>query len=168
MAKENRFSPIPQLPDKSELEKLISNLQYRKLEVSQLPEPIRSNPLISKFNSVIMAASGSSETMLYSFNGIRIDKGYVDEHPFVLHYDSSNSGNNFGGIIHHGNWQDRTVKLEKRQEDAISASGLTAQFEYKGIPPGASGSLYDLKNNGMLEGVSKQFDILHKNKSNKA
>ena len=47
------------------------------------------------------------------------------------------------------------------------ASGLTASFSYKGIPLGATGSLGDLNTNGLLEGISEQFDILFKNKDKK-
>ena len=48
----------------------------------------------------------------------------------------------------------------------MDASGLTTNFTYKSIPPDSSGSLEDLKNNGMLKGLSKQFEILIKNNPN--
>jgi len=44
----------------------------------------------------------------------------------------------------------------------MSASGLTASFTYKTIPTTGSGSLDDLRQNGMLEGLSDQFEILFK------
>ena len=46
----------------------------------------------------------------------------------------------------------------------MSASGLTAEFAYKSIPPGSSGSLENLRDNGILDGLSIQFDILLKNR----
>jgi hypothetical protein len=58
--------------------------------------------------------------------------------------------------------------MEPWQETAISASGITADFAYKGIPHWSSGSLYELDDNGMLEGFKKQADILFKNKDDKA
>ena len=161
----NHFSPLKDLPDEDKLKKLVSNLEYKRIETSQLPEPLNNNGLAGKCNSFVAAASGTDECMLYSFVGIRPDKGKVfDEHPIVLCYNQKDASKNFGGVIHHGDWPDRTIPLEKWQIDAMAASGVTASFEYKSIPPGSSGSLVDLRTNGMLNGLSKQFEILIKNK----
>lgn len=160
----NEFSPLSSLPNEDELKNLISNLQYKRLDVHELPTVIASNGLVSKFNSSIIAASGSTEGMLYSIVGIRPDKNDIDEHPFVFYYDHSDSSKNFGGIIHHGDWHERTVPMEPDQIAAMSASGLTASFTYKQIPPNSSGSLNELFNNGMISGYTKQFEILMKNK----
>jgi hypothetical protein len=165
MAK-NQFSPLDELPNEDELKKMISNFEYKKIENKHLPSPIFNNGLVEKCNSFILAASGSSAGMLYSFVGLRPDKGnVVDEHPFVFYYDYTDSSKNFGGIIHHGDWPGRTVPLEPWQVTAMSASGLTANFTYKSIPPRSSGSLDDLRVTGVLGGISEQFNILIKNKS---
>lgn len=164
MAK-NQFSPLKDLPNEEDLKSMISNFEYKKIENHELPEKIIDNGLVNKCNSFILAASGSTECMLYSFVGIRPDKGdVIDEHPFVYYYDYKNPANNFGGIIHHGDWDKRTIPMEPWQIAALSASGLTASFTYKDIPTGASGSLEDLRINGMLDGISDQFEILFKNK----
>lgn len=168
MAK-NRFTQLTDLPSREELERLVDNMGYIKLEVNKLPDEVKNNGLSGKFNSVILCASGSTESMVYSAVGIRPDKGGVaDEHPFVFYYDNNDPSGSFGGIIHHGDWPGRTTSLSQTQIDALDASGLTASFAYKGIPQDSSGSLDDLNRNGMLEGVSKQFQILldNKNKSN--
>lgn len=165
MTKKNRFIPIPNFPARIALETLVPNLTYRKLTVDQLPDEIKSNGLVTKFNSVVAAASGSlSGSIVFVLNGIRPDHGEIDEHPFVFHYGSSGSIEDFAGIIEHGNWSDRTTSLEPWQESAMSASGITADFTYKGIPPGASGSLFELESNGMLEGFNSQVKTLLKNK----
>ena len=84
----NQFSPLEDLPKEDEIKKLVSNFEYKKIETSQLPEPIINNGLVGKCNSFIVAASGNTDCMLYSFVGIRPDKGNVaDEHPIVLSYD---------------------------------------------------------------------------------
>lgn len=163
----NQFSPLENLPDENELKKLVSNFEFIYLDVNQVPGPIASNGLSTKCHGFVLGASGSTDGMLYSFNGIRPDKGDVDENPFVFYYDYKDPSKNFGGIIHHGNWPDRTVPLEQWQIEAMFASGMTASFTYKGIKPGATGSLNDLKNNGMLQGFSDQFEILFKNKDKK-
>jgi len=164
----NKFSKLEDLPNENDIKKIVNNFEYKKIENHDLPKPIDSNGLISKCNSFVLCASGSTEGMLYSFTGLRPDKGNViDEHPFVFYYDYNDPSNNFGGIIHHGNWSGRTVKLEPWQIAAMDSSGLTANFTYKGIPPGDSGSLSDLNDKGMLKGVSDQFQILINNKDRK-
>jgi hypothetical protein len=163
MAK-NQFSPLNKLPDENDLKKLVGNFEYRRLDVHELPEPIASNGLTKKCNSFIMGASGSTAGMLYTVNGLRPDGKDMDQNPFVFYYDYTDPARNFGGIIHHGDWPDRTVPLEQHQIDAMIASGLTASFTYLSIPPGSSGSLGTLNENGMLSGISEQFNILFKNK----
>jgi hypothetical protein len=161
----NKFSPLNVLPNEEDLKKIVSNFEYKKIGTHELPDPIINNGLVSNCNSFIMCASGSTAGMLYSLVGIRPDKGdVIDEHPFVFYYDYYDSSNNFGGIIHHGDWEGRTVPLERWQKQALDASGLTASFSYKSIPSGGSGSLEDLRSNGMLNGLSKQFETLFKNK----
>jgi hypothetical protein len=53
--------------------------------------------------------------------------------------------------------------METWQTEALARSGLTAEFTYKSIPPDGFGSLYDLCENGMLEGITKQFEVLFRN-----
>lgn len=164
MAK-NKFTPLEELPNENDLTKIVSNLNFKKVKIDDLPDPIKNNGLTNKCNSFLAAASGSQDGMLYSFVGFRPDKGNViDEHPFVYYYDYNDPNKNFGGIIHHGEWDGRTVPLEPDQIASMSNSGLTADFTYKSIPHDGSGSLEDLRDNGMLEGLSAQFDILIKNK----
>jgi len=150
---------------------MVSNFEYKRIEKDELPRPIDTNGLVEKCNSFILAASGSTDGMLYSLVGIRPDKGsVVDEHPFVFFYDYNDPKNNFGGIIHHGDWNGRTTPLDNLQISAMSASGLIASFTCKTIPISGSGSLDDLRQNGMLEGLSDQFEILFnkgKTKNNK-
>lgn len=167
--KKNKFIRIKNLPSRKKLETLVPNLTYKYLSVEELPEELKSNRLTTKFNSVIAAASGvNSGVMVFSFNGIRIDNDKIDEHPIIIFYDGNDESENFGGIINHGNWPDRTTSMELWQEEAIVASGINATFMYKGIPPQASGSLYDLDKNGMLEGFKKQMTTLlrHRNLKN--
>lgn len=164
-SKQNQFSPLDTLPDKSHWESLIGNMEYKRIPTSDLPSSVRDNGLTAKFNSVILAASGSTASMAYSAIGLRPDKNdKLDEHPFVFYYDNNNDSENFGGIIHHGDWNQRTIDLNPNQITALSASGLTASFTYKDIPPNSSGSLIELNDNGMLQGVSEQFKILIKEK----
>ena len=83
MAK-NKFTPLQQLPERITLESMVDDLQYKRIRVSELPEPIINNGLTSKFNSVLLAASGSTAGMLYSLVGIRIDHDEIDEHRYRI------------------------------------------------------------------------------------
>lgn len=160
----NQFCPLDDLPNEEELKKIVPNMTFKKITNNELPSQIKNNGLVKECNSFIAAASGSLNGTLYSFIGIRPDKGNViDEHPFVFYYDHNDASNNFGGIINHGNWSERTIPMEQKQIDAMTASGITANFTYKTVPFGSTGSLMDLKKNGILDGISTQFDILMKN-----
>jgi hypothetical protein len=158
----NQFTPLQELPDEDTMKNLVDNLQYKRIQIRDVPFPISDNGLIQKCNSVLLAASGSTDGTLYSLVGIRKDKESIDEHPVVLYFSNTDPSKNFGGIIHHGDWPDRTIPLEEWQLNAMAASGLTASFTYKSIPMDGSGSLYDLKENGMLSGISAQFNLLNK------
>ena len=99
-----KFSEVDlsKMPTEQEVSELVDLFEYRKLEVAQLPETIRQNGLTDKFNSVVLTASGSTSGNYYTFNGIRPDKGDLDEEPFVFYFDHEDEQMNFGGIIHHG------------------------------------------------------------------
>jgi len=159
---QNEFHALEHIPDEKELQKLVPNLCYVRINTDALPEVIRSNGLAQKCNSFLIAASGSNNDICYTAIGLRPDKNntVIDEHPFVFYYNGKDTTKNFCGIINHGNWDQRTVPLEQAQIDALSACGLTASFTYKTIPDSASGQLSDLSKNGMLVGISKQFDVL--------
>lgn len=162
MAK-NHFSLLPVLPDESKLIQLVSLFEYRRVSGVELPTPLNEHPLTQKCNSFVLSASGHTHEIVYSIVGIRPDKGdVIDEHPYVLYYNRCEPSKNFGGIIHHGSWPGRTVVMETWQMEALAQSGLTAEFTYKSIPPDGMGSLYDLYENGMLAGITKQFEILYK------
>lgn len=139
----NKFTKLEEIPKEADLKKIVLNLEYKKVRNTDLPEPIIENGLISKCNSFIVTASGSAAGMLYSLVGIRPDGDNVDEHPIVYYYNYVNPSESFGGIIHHGDWDGRTTPLESEQINAMTISGLTADFTYKSIPPDASGSLED-------------------------
>ena len=161
----NKFSPLPVLPAESDLGKIVCLFEYKRVYRSELPTPLNTHPLTEKCNSFLLASSGTTQTeVVYTVIGIRPDKGdVIDEHPFVFYYNRKDPAKNFGGIIHHGDWPGRTVSMETWQTEALARSGLTAEFTYKSIPPDGFGSLYDLHENGMLEGITKQFEMIFKN-----
>lgn len=162
----NTFHPFENLPKKEDLDNLVNNFEYVKLSAINAPSEILNSGLSKKMNSYILASSGTTSGTCYSFIGLRPDKGnsVIDEHPFLFYYDHNNPAKNFGGILDHGNWPDRTIDLEPWQMDCINLSGLTYEFNYKGIPPDTSGTLEDLDKKGMLVGLSEQFKILLNNK----
>ncbi len=160
----NQYSPLREIPSREIMESLVSNLEYKRLGLEQLPEVLKENGLVNKFNSFIAAASGSNETLCYTLVGLRPDEKNtkIDEHPIVIGYNINHPSQSFGGIIDHGGWSGRTSELSTIQTELLNNSGITSEFTFKEIPLNTSGSLYELHKNGMLEGVSKQFDLLLK------
>ena len=165
MSNNNIYSPLPSkvMPSEDKLNSLVTDMCYARVnDLNVLPPEMKSNGLTQKFNSVVFAASASDTGICYTAIGLRPDKNntVIDEHPFVFYYDKYDSSKNFWGIIHHGNWDGRTFP-DKKVEAALSASGLTAEFTYKQIPPGSSGLLLSLSANGMLNGFIKQQEIVY-------
>jgi len=158
----NQYSPLTEIPRREIMEALVGNLEYKRLGIEELPEVIKQNGLVNKFNSFIAASSGSNETVCYTLVGLRPDEKNtkIDEHPIVIGYNINHPSQSFGGIIDHGGWSGRISALSTTQTDLLNYCGITSDFTFKGIPLNTSGSLHELHNNGMLEGVSKQFDLL--------
>jgi hypothetical protein len=158
--KTNQVSYMENRPDRKQLEDLVPNMQFRRMLVSELPEEIKSNELTKKFDSAIVAASGSPAHTAYWVMGIRPDNNEIDEHPFVYHFQNDDLTADFGAIIHHGDWIGRTTQMTPEQLECLDLSGTTASFSYKGIPPGGTGSLDELRQSGLLTGLSSQWSIL--------
>jgi len=160
----NQYTPIENIPPKETLEALVSNLGYARLSIEQLPEVLTEHELFKKFNSVIIAHTGSNDISCFTLIGLRLDYNNkkIDEHPIVIGFDEKNPLMCYAGIIHHGNWNSRTIDLSYSQTYSINQVGINADIIYKGIHLHSSGSIYKLKDNGMLDGVNKQVGILLK------
>ena len=112
---QNEFHQLDRIPKEEDLEKIVSNFWFVRVNSDSLPEAIRLNGLSQKCNSFLVAASGSSGGICYSAVGLRLDNNntVIDEHPFVFYNDKTDPSRSFGGIINHGNWHERTVPLNE-------------------------------------------------------
>lgn len=158
----NKITPVVSIPSEEKLAELVNNLGYKRMGIELLPIEKKSNKLVNKFNSVIIAASGSSEIMCYTIIGLRPDdeNSVIDEHPFVFAYNKNHPTQSFGGIIHHGSWPERTYSFSLVQINLHNLNGITTEFSCKSIPMNTSRSLEDLNKNNMFKGINDQFRIL--------
>jgi hypothetical protein len=142
MAKSNQFSGLNVVSSLSAFEKLCPVNEYRILSSGEYPADLPTN-VSQKFNQAVMVASGSSSSVVYMINGIRVDKDDLDEEPMIVAFDRD-TGKGFGGIIHHGNWDGRTMPMPEEMRVHVSSSGIQSYFPLDHIPPSRSGSLSEL------------------------
>lgn len=156
-------------PSSGSFERLVDNYMFKCIDTADLPTEITQNKLCQKFNSVLMAASGSDEGISYAVVGFRPDNNNteMDEHPYLFYYDHQDSLKNFALQVDHGDWSNRTVSLEPWQTEKLRRCGITTDIVFKNIKRNTSGSLFDLYGSGSLVGISDMFSILDKEKHKK-
>ena len=153
--------------DLNEWQNKCPELTYKVVGVDELPDWLPSG-LTSKFNSAVIASSGNSETYVGIIMGYRIDHNEIDEHPFVVAFDK-NTKTEYSGLIGHGNWNPgRTTDIPDEMKRLISVSGLTVDFKFERKPEFVSGTLEDLKNQGILNGYEASVSIIEKQRKNKS
>ena len=136
---------------------------YQFKQVNELPDFIQNNGLSKKFNSALVVASGSTSYDFYGVIGYRPDENntVMDEHAFVYLKDN-NTNEVIGGILHHADYSGRSTPIPVNIQNALIASGVTASISFSRMPNQISGSLDDLVNQGILTGVSENFNITYK------
>lgn len=135
-------------------------MTYKVVDQTQFPDWLPSS-LTNKFNSAVMAASGNSVTYVAIFMGFRIDHNQIDEHPFVVAFGKDN-GSEFSGLIEHGNWDGRSTTIPPEMERLISASGFSTHISFGRKPEVSTGTLEDLKSQGILNGYEQAVNIIEK------
>ena len=164
----NNWSPLNSsqlnaLPSLNQVIGFCPNMQYIHTLAQNTPlGGLFDNGLIAKANSTIFCASGSTASNQIVFANIilRPDEQHtvIDQNPLITVYDLSNGQPLFGGFIHHGDWDGRTIPLEPWQTDILMQSGLTASLQLLQPPLGPTGSLLDLPD-GVLRGFHKAAQI---------
>lgn len=160
MANKNKFSDFKSEFDAVEWDNYIPLNTYEHKQVNELPDFIQQNGLAKSFNSALVVASGSTAYDFYGVIGYRPDEGntVMDEHAFVYLRDKA-TDEIFGGILHHGNYDGRTTPIPLNIQQALNSSGVSASISFSRMPTQISGSLDDLLNQGILSGVSANFNI---------
>lgn len=161
MAK-NQFSPINNPLSNEEWESFIPMNSFAMKEVHELPEFIRNNGVTQKFNSTLTVASASTSQEFYGIIGYRPDKQNteLDEHAWV-YVRNIETDTWQGGVLHHADYPGRTTPLPQYITDALNTSGVTASIDLDREPTKKSGSLEDLRDEGVLSGVSANFYIVN-------
>lgn len=158
MARKKLFSEWESELESDEWSSFISLNTYKIVKVGELPEFIKKNGVSQKFNSALVVASGSADQNFYGIIGYRPDKRntVIDEHAFV-YIEDKNSQNIEGGIIHHASYDGRTTELSAEMTQKLNDSGVTTEISMSRLPTFPSGSLDDLKNDNIMNGVTANF-----------
>lgn len=163
MANKNKFSEFKSEFDAVEWNNYIPLNSYEHKQVNELPDFIKNNGLTNNFNSALIVASGSTDYNFYGVIGYRPDENntVIDEHAFVylVHKPTNNV---IGGILHHADYEGRTSTIPIDIQEALTISGVTASISSPRMPKQISGSLDDLLDDGILSGVSANFNISFK------
>lgn len=64
-------------------------LTYKVIDKNEIPDLLPSR-LTEKFNSVVIASSGNTNTYVGIIMGYRIEHYKIDEHTFVVAFDKNN------------------------------------------------------------------------------
>ena len=137
-------------------------LGYRVIAQGEIPEFLPDD-LTSKFNSAVVACSGSMASLFYCVNGFRVDGGSIKEHQYTVTFDR-NTGDCYAGFIEHPDYDGRTTDVPTEMVNLMTASGINVDYQFTRKPSEPSGSLKDLEAKGLLTGVTNAFHTLEKKK----
>lgn len=139
-------------------------LTYKVISGAEIPDWLPQK-LTCKFNSAVIASSGNSNTYVGIIMGFRIDRGNIDEHPFVVAFDKTAPEKPYSGFVEHGNWKPgRTTKIPSEMEKLIILSGLTVNAKFERRPKKDFGPLDDLKDQGILNGYEASVLLVEMNR----
>ena len=161
MAKRNQFSEWPNKWELENWQNYIPNMSFKVVKPNELPDFFLQNPITTKFNSAIVTCSGSTEAIYFGIQGLRPDNNntVIDEDLYAVVFNKT-SGVSHGGFLHHGDYPGRTTPIPPEITDLLIASGSTTDISINKIPDNSTGSLIDLKKDGLLTGTSKIFKRL--------
>lgn len=124
---------------------------FRLVSPSESP-PIVSPALISKFDSILYIASGSSQDLTYLGGiGNRVDRDEIDQHPFMIVY-SGNIALPKICILEHGDWPGRTIPQPQDFENYLECEGIGNIFRLPEMPPSDRGSIEHLHGTSFIAG----------------
>lgn len=135
--------------DQAEFEQIAKQLGtesgYRQLSTGDLPRAIPEG-LRSKLTGAVMMWDKSTGGSVYLVvNGVRLDPGdhALDQEPFGVAVRPSGVDTS-GVLIHHGDWDDRTVPLSTAHGNLLASTYLGQYFPFGDPPPSSSGPLSEL------------------------
>lgn len=168
MGEKNKFSFYTNEWSFDEWQSYIKNLEYKVVSPDELPDFLKNNDLIKKFNSCLVAASASNEAFFFSVIGFRPDRKntVMDQEPYAVLFDSS-SALLYSGFFHHSDYEGRTVPIEARMTHLLNTCSVTSSIACSQIPTQKSGSLLDLEKQGLLTGTKFVYNQIEKQEKEK-
>jgi len=117
--------------------------------------------LLNKVNGVVLMNSASADVTVFVANMNRVDMpaSAVDQEPYIAVFDHNQSSAS-GGVVHHGNWPERTTYPDQKFFDAIAASGIQARYPLATVPTAGSGLLRDLEGHPQASAFWAAFSAL--------
>lgn len=146
---------------RSEWENICPVNEFRIIPPSELP-PIIPAPLIEKTDSIFIVSSGSQYgQILYMANMHRVDyKDFaIDQQPFGVVFQGSKPATS-GCLLHHGNWENRTVHPPDEFWMALQSSGIGNLYPFSELPSTNMGNVSELKVTSQHAAFSKLVKTL--------
>ena len=155
MAK-NKFSKkFKATPDKAKWNEICPPNEYRVLSADDAMTLGIVPTGMTEVNTVIVGASGSTDsTIMYFANYFRVDKDDLDQEPYFELFESGSTQSGLYGIFHHADFDGRTEPLSTEDLARIAASGSTTEIQFTAKPDKPSGTLFELRDEGKLNGFN--------------
>jgi hypothetical protein len=116
--------------------------QYRVATPEEIPSGILPQGLLAKTHDILVLCSGTPNGRTYfMLNANRIDRNDVDQMPYAIAFDETQSVPS-GLLIQHGSYTGRTTPLPKDFHEYVAASGI---YPIKEMPSNRSGLTTELK-----------------------
>lgn len=115
--------------------------EYRVVPPSVIPAGIIAQGLLDKTHSILVLCSGTATNRVYAMmNFNRIDGNDIDQMPYIMAFDGSESVPS-GILVQHGKYPGRITPLPADFYSYIAASGT---YPLQEMPTSTSGSILDL------------------------
>lgn len=137
------------------------NMEYRLKQQAEFP-PFLPPSLTNKFNCGMVAASGNDTNQTFVFQGYRIDESELDEHQYIVTYNTK-EGTTYAGFIEHADYFGRTTEIPPEMRKSLSLSGVNVDCHFDRKPPNSSGSLTELISGGLISGFINSVDVQNAN-----
>ena len=124
--------------------------------------PCLPQALVAKTQKGVIVASGTAYGVVYMINLLRIDERdkAVDQEPFALAFIGENPTIS-GCLLHHGDWQGRTVHFADDIWEYITASGVGDFYRLLDLPLKERGRLDELDKTSHQEAFRKAVQELY-------
>jgi hypothetical protein len=132
-------------------------MEYRLKRQDEFP-PFLPKTLTDKFNCAMVAASGNHHNQTFVFQGYRVDAQELDEHQYIVTFDTL-LGTSYAGFVEHADYSGRTTPIPNEMLKCISLSGVCVDFRFERRPPNPCGSINELFSGGLISGFVNSVNV---------